>query len=143
MSDADERRSERTNVVLTASLQAGGVWVPVRVGNLSAHGALVIGDTLPAEGEQITFRCKGHDLQSWVAWVRAPHAGVQFCDPINPADLLPCASRPGPVITKDTRELDFRRPGFRRTRLTDEEWRIVQEFKQRDPATEEDARSVT
>jgi hypothetical protein len=46
---ADERRSGRANVMLAAALELEGVRIPVRVANLSSHGALILGTALPPQ----------------------------------------------------------------------------------------------
>ena len=108
----DERRSPRANVLLIAAVECGGVGIPIRVSNLSAHGVLVIGKALPCADTRVIFRCNGLAVESWVAWTEAPHAGIQFNEPIQPEELL--RSRPvlSAAVVRDTRELDFRRPGF-------------------------------
>src|SRR5436309_797956 len=117
---ADERRSTRANVLLTATIECGGVCTPVRVSNLSAHGALVLCDAVLQEDAPVIFRCNGMHIESWIAWLRPPHAGVQFGEPIGQQDLLRTAPVARQVITKDLRMVDYRRPGFRGKQLTDE-----------------------
>lgn len=124
MADPDDRRSTRTTVVLIAAIDHGGVRTRVRVINLSAHGALVKGDGLPATGD-VVFLSNGVAVQSKVAWARGRHSGIQFQDPIEPECFLRNARHPHPVITKDNRNVDFRRPGFRGNLLNSEEKRVV------------------
>jgi hypothetical protein len=124
---ADERRSARANVLLVGAIESDGVRNKVRVSNLSAHGALIAGDMVMSEGTPVNFRCNGLTIQSCVAWIRAPYAGIDFDEPIQPDDLLRNSPVPPQVITRDTRELNFRRPGFRGNQLTDEERKIVEE----------------
>jgi hypothetical protein len=137
--DADERRSERANVILSATIEDGRSRIPVRVSDLSPHGALVIGKGLPAEETQVTFRCSGASVQSWIAWSRAGRAGIQFGTSVQPDALTQRESGPRIAITKDARALDSRRPGFRGNQMTDEERKIVQEWNrpQSDPSEEE------
>ena len=138
MGNTDERRSERVNVLLTAAIEAGSTRIPVRVGNLSAHGAMVIGDGLPPSETHVIFRCNGQAIQSWVAWTRGGRAGIQFGNPINPETVTHRAHVPPAAITKDTRELDFRRPGFRGNQMTEEERKIVEEWNRPPPDPSED-----
>jgi len=140
---ADERRSARANVILTATIEDGSARIPVRVSNLSSHGALVIGEGLPAGETQVTFRCNGASVQCWVAWSQGGRAGIQFGTPVQPDALTQRESAPRIAITKDTRELDFRRPGFRGNQMTDEERKIVEEWNrpQLDPSDEEEGSS--
>jgi PilZ domain-containing protein len=126
---ADERRSPRSNVVLMAALESGGQCVRTRVANISANGALVAGDSLPREGDVLIFHCNGHFIPSWVAWAKGTHAGIQFDEEIDLAELLRGRdmSRPSPtmMIVKDTRKVDFKRPGFKGNQMTDEERQLV------------------
>jgi hypothetical protein len=126
----DERRSARANVLLAATIECDGVRTRARVVNLSAHGALVSGDIPLEEDALITFECNGLTVQGWVAWVRAPHAGIQFGEPKQPGDLLRSSTTHSPVhsIMKDTRKLDFRRPGLRGNQLTAEERKILEQW---------------
>jgi hypothetical protein len=133
----DERRSGRANVILTATIEKGSARIPVRVSNLSEHGALVIGDGLPAGETQIVFRCNGAAVQSWVAWSRDGRAGIQFGNPVQADALTQRESVPRLAIIKDTRELDFRRPGFRGNQMTDEERKIVAEWNRPPPKQSE------
>jgi hypothetical protein len=126
---ADERRSTRANVLLTAAIECGGVRIPVRVSNLSAHGALVLSDAVLEEGASVIYRCNGMQIEGWIAWVRPPHAGIQFGEPIPHQDLLRSAPVPHQMIIKDSRKLDHRRPGFRGKQLTADEKRILEEWR--------------
>jgi hypothetical protein len=123
---SDERRSPRANVILTAIIEQGRNRIPVRISNLSEHGALVIGAGLPANETPVTFRCKGVDVQGFVAWSKHGRAGIQFEQSIEPEALTQRAAPP--LIVKADGNTDFRRPGFRGNQLTDEEQRIVAEW---------------
>lgn len=122
---ADERRSARANVLLVAEIEWGAVRNRVRIANLSAHGALVVGKGIPSEGSQINFKCRDVSVPSWIAWVDGTYAGIQFDQAIEPEDLLRYLPSCGSVITKDRRIENFRRPGFKGDQLTEEERRIV------------------
>jgi hypothetical protein len=125
---SDERRSERANVILAAVIEHAHGRVPVRIKNLSQHGALVIGDGLPVGETLITFKCNGQSLDGWVAWSQEGRAGIQFGSPNNPDTLTNRERRPGISITKDNRDIDFRRPGFRGNQLSEGERKIVEEW---------------
>lgn len=125
---ADERRSARSSVLMKASIECEGIRIPVRVVNLSVHGALVLGDDMPAEDAPVTFRCSGLVTKGWMAWSQSPQGGINFDVPIKPNAAL--LNRGGAdLIVKDTRKLDFRRPGFRGNQLTEEERIILEEWK--------------
>src|SRR5574338_310335 len=127
MDNSDERRSKRANVILTATVESGGVRTPVRIGNLSAHGAMIIADCLPPPEASVMFHCNGLAVQAWVTWIQAGRAGIQFAEPMNPDVLAKRAAVPQSMIVKDEREVDFRRPGFRGNQMTEEERKIVEE----------------
>ena len=114
--------------MLMAMIEHGRARIPVRASNLSAHGALVMGDGLPPAETQVTFRCSGASVQSWVAWSGEGRAGIQFGTPIEPGELTQKEPVRRMEISKDIRGLDFRRPGFKRYRMTDEERKIVEEW---------------
>lgn len=128
MPQADDRRSERTRVLLTAVVEHAGSRIRVRVSNLSAHGALVIGKGLPFNDTLVTFRCNGSEIESWVAWSRDGLAGLQFSDPIEPEKLVRRLVDHHGAIMKDNRTLDFRRPGFRGNQMTAEERKTLEEW---------------
>ena len=115
-------------MLLTAALECGSSHIRVRVINLSAHGALVACDARPPEDEPVIFRCNGVSVRGSIAWVDDPHAGIDFDAPINPNEFLPKALHAAHLITRDTRELDFRRPGFRGNQMSDEERQIVEDW---------------
>ncbi len=128
MTHLDERRSARSNVVLNATVECEGKSRTVRVINLSRHGARVSSEGIPAEDTEVKLRCNGQSIQGWVAWVRAPYAGIQFSEPVERGTLIRSRSNASMVITPDNRSLDFRRPGFRGSLLTAEELEIVEEW---------------
>jgi hypothetical protein len=118
-------------VLLSAVLEYNGARIPVRVINLSANGALVACDAPPPEDTRVKFRTGRRSAEGWTAWVRPPHAGINFDEPIEPANFLPKRLGTADLITRDTRDLDFRRPGFRGNQLTAEERQIVEEWKRK------------
>ena len=126
--EADERRAGRSNVLLGATIEQNGARMPVRVSNLSANGALVIGDRLPVADTNVTFHCNGFAIESFVIWSRDRHAGLEFATPVPPEALGQRAPQPRIAITKDTRNVDFRRPGFRGNQMTDEEQEFFDEL---------------
>ena len=128
MGNPEERRSGRAIVMLKAAIESDATCIPVRVSNLSAHGALVIGDRLPPADSEVIFRCNGIAVQSWIAWIDGGRAGVQFADIVQPEALAQKVRVPPIPITRDTRSRDFRRPGFRGNQMTPEERMIVDDW---------------
>jgi hypothetical protein len=117
----DERRSSRAKVMLAATIEYDGQSIPVRIDDLSSHGAKVLGDRLPGIDTPVTFRCKTLAVSAYVAWVDGAMAGIGFGHPVQPQDVLRKVSAARPVAAQD-----YRRPGFRGGRLTDAERKIVE-----------------
>ena len=126
---ADDRRSERENVILTATIEgAAGAAVRVRIGNLSPFGALVIGDQTLTPETAIILHCNGLAIEGWISWADAGRAGIEFAEEVDP-ERLTHRETPHTAIVKDTRQVDFRRPGFRGNQLTDEERKALEDWK--------------
>lgn len=117
------RRSRRSNVLLTAALETEGEMLPVKLRNLSSEGALVEARQLPAAGKSIVFHRKELSVSGRVAWVNGSHAGVAF-DRRLPADLvLRHVPSPRPRVKPD-----FRRPGLACREMSAEERRLVESW---------------
>src|SRR5918995_779479 len=82
------RKTRRSNVLMSASLELSGTSLPVKLRNLSVDGALVQGDKLPVEGASILFRKGDLSIAGIVAWVKGRHAWVSFSQKLNPEQLL-------------------------------------------------------
>jgi hypothetical protein len=107
-SPSQNRKSRRSNVLMSASLELSGTSLPVKLRNLSADGALVQGDKLPVEGAAVQFRKGDLSVAGIVAWVKGRQAGVSFAQKLNPEQLLRHVPVPRPRVTPS-----FRRPGLR------------------------------
>jgi len=119
------RRSRRSPVLLTATIEVGGLTHDVKLRNLSAEGALVEGaDDLP-EGVAITFCRKELRTRARIAWVQGKYAGIAFDKPLEPAEVLRHIprreSKPMP------REL-FTRPSVSRHNLSAGERQWIQDW---------------
>lgn len=113
------RKTRRSNVLMSASIELSGKSLPVKLRNLSAEGALVEADMLPVEGASIMFRKGELCVQGRVAWAKTRHAGISFARKLEPEEVL--RHVPGPrarVIP------DFRRPGLKAISLTDDDLRF-------------------
>lgn len=137
MENPDERRSTRANVLLRAVVEWQSGRTPVRIGNLSAHGALVIGEGLPDRDTDVSLRCHGIIIPGWIMWIGPGRAGIQFEQPIKPESLAYRKLENKILITPDMRTLDFRRPGFRGNQMTDDERKVIEEWN-RPPAKPDD-----
>lgn len=116
------RKTRRSNVLMSASLELSGTSLPVKLRNLSVDGALVEGDKLPVEGASILFRKGDLSMPGQVAWVKGRQAGVAFAQNLNPDQLLRHIPAPRPRVTPD-----FKRPGLKGT-LTAEEQRFGEQW---------------
>ena len=113
-SPSQNRKTRRSNVLMTASLELSGTSLPVKLRNLSAEGALVEGDKLPVEGASVLFRKGDLGVAGNVAWVNGRQAGINFVQKLNPEQLLRHVPTPRPRVTPA-----FRRPGL--SKFTDSE----------------------
>lgn len=119
-SATQNRRSRRSQVYLTASLEGFGAKVAVKLRNLSAEGALVEGKDLPAEGSKVVFNRNELSTPGKVVWVNGKHAGIAFGDRLAPEQVLRHVPQPRPKLRPD-----FRRPGLACAELSAEERRLV------------------
>jgi hypothetical protein len=108
-SQSQNRKTRRSNVLMSASLELSGTSLPVKLRNLSADGALVEGDKLPVEGASVLFRKGDLSMPGTVAWVKGRQAGVSFAQKLNPEQLLRHVPTPKPRVTPS-----FRRPGLKK-----------------------------
>lgn len=111
-SQSQNRKTRRSNVLMSASLELSGTALPVKLRNLSADGALVESDKLPVEGASVLFRKGDLSMPGNVAWVNGRQAGISFAQKLNPEQLLRHVPAPKPRVTPS-----FRRPGL--TKFTD------------------------
>jgi hypothetical protein len=124
MPDTDEeRRSARSRVFLTATIECRGKSMRVRIDDLSAHGARVLGEALPPVDTPLTLQCNNLRVDGYMAWVEGSLAGIGFGEPVQPDEALRKVSRPRPTPPRD-----FRRPGFRARPLTEAEQRMIGEW---------------
>ena len=114
------RRSRRSNVLLTAIVESGGATMSVKLRNLSAYGALVEGDSLPPVGVDVTFCRKELSVGGRVAWVNGRQAGIAFATALEPEQVL----RHVPPMRQRIQP-KFRRPGLVRHELSAEEQRVI------------------
>ena len=113
------RKTRRSNVLMSASIELSGKSLPVKLRNLSAEGALVEADMLPVEGASIMFRKGELCVQGRVAWAKTRHAGISFVRKLEPEEVLRHVPAPRARVKPE-----FRRPGLKAISLTDEEIRF-------------------
>ena len=112
-SNSQNRRSRRSNLLMSASIEISGVSLPVKLRNLSAEGALIEADKLPVEGAKLLFRKAEISIEGRLAWVEGKRAGVEFVTALCPETVLRNVPMPRARV-----QLDFRRPGIGTKRLT-------------------------
>jgi hypothetical protein len=108
-SSSQNRKTRRSNVLMSASLELSGTSLPVKLRNLSAEGALVVGEKLPVEGASILFRKGDLQMAGVVAWVKGRQAGINFAHQLNPEQLLRHVPAPRARVAPT-----FRRPGLKK-----------------------------
>ena len=104
----DPRTDQRSHVFLMAVLRAGTTSCPVRVRNISIHGALLEGNSLPSEKQIVALRRGSLSVSGQIAWIAGQHCGIRFSKPITVAEWV---DRAGPVGQQriDSVVAEFRR----------------------------------
>lgn len=122
-SHPQNRRSRRANVLLAATLEHSGQVVAVKLRNLSADGALVEAETLPAEGSELLFRRNDLAVPARVCWVAGRHAGLAFAQQLEAREVLRNVPKPQPRM-----QPEFRRPGFTCRALSPQERQSIESW---------------
>ena len=118
------RRSDRSKVMLTATLATRDASLAVTLRNLSCEGALVQAESLPEAGTRVLFHRQGLSVPSRIAWSHAGHAGVEFEFPLFPGELI----RHVPTIGRKPPPPIKKRPGFAPQRLSEAERRLIERW---------------
>lgn len=116
---SQNRRSNRSPMLLSAKIEVNGAEVPVILRNLSSEGALMEGPQLPSEGATTTFRRNDLSVRGTIVWVEGRFAGIAFERPLDREELLRHVPKP-----RQRFESQFRRPGLACSPLseTDRNW---------------------
>jgi hypothetical protein len=115
------RRSNRSPVLLTAKVELAGADVPVILRNLSSEGALIEGAELPPEGAITKFQRKELTVEGRIVWVEGRYAGLAFDRRLEPEELLRHVPKPRQRV-----ESQFRRPGLACAPLSEADRKMVQ-----------------
>jgi hypothetical protein len=99
------RRAQRSNVLLSATIEFGSASLAVKLRNLSEQGALIEGKNLPVEGSEVTFKRNDLSVAGHVAWVSDTQAGIAFCRPLPTQEVLRNVSQPKPRV-----QPEYKRP---------------------------------
>ena len=78
VSETPAARTSRTNLLLSAAIESSGVSAPVRIRNLSEHGALIEGAALPPVGSSLILRRLQLEMRATVIWSDKGRCGVRF-----------------------------------------------------------------
>lgn len=117
------RRSRRSHMLMTATLDYSGRAVEVRLRNLSADGAQVEGAQLPVEGTELMFRKGDLAVAGSIIWTKGKQAGIRFEQDLDPATMLNHVPAARPRMTAS-----FRRPGLGSRELTEAERLLAQNW---------------
>ncbi len=117
------RRSRRSHLLMSATLEASGRAINVKLRNLSSDGAQVEGDQLPVEGTELVFRKGDLAIAGSIIWTKGKQAGIGFAHELEPQAVLNHIAVPRPRM-----EPDFRRPGLASRALTDQERKLAESW---------------
>jgi hypothetical protein len=88
----ERRKERRAHALRSAQMEVKGVLVPMRLLNLSSHGAMLESEICPAIASKVTFSCGNLTSKGSVAWVNGHRLGLLFERPIpqnQVASILP------------------------------------------------------
>ncbi len=128
-SNTQNRRSRRSHLLMTATLEIAGRAVQVKLRNLSSEGAQVEGDQLPVEGTELLFRKGELAVPGYVIWTKGKQAGISFAHALQPDAVLNHIAVPRPRM-----EPDFRRPALASRKLTDRERKLAESWSMVSPS---------
>ena len=97
-----KRAEPRTNLFLMATIVVAGAVRPVRIRNLSAHGALIETANLPATGTRLSLRRGNLSVDAQLMWADERRGGISFTAPIALAGWLPF----GPGVSRGQARVD-------------------------------------
>jgi hypothetical protein len=91
--DDEKRFDPRSNIFVIATLYGGRAPAPVRVRNMSRHGALVEAAALPPIGTSVRLCRGGLSVTGEVMWVDEGKAGLHFDSMTSVGEWLPGGKR--------------------------------------------------
>lgn len=115
-SNEQNRRSPRSHMLMSATLELSGRAVKVTLRNLSELGAQVEGPAIPVEGTELLFRKGDLAVAGSIIWTKGKQGGIRFEQALDPATVLNHVPAPRPRKANA-----FRRPGLATRALTDQE----------------------
>lgn len=120
-----KRRSARTKVFLSATLEYPDRVLPVLLRNLSENGALVEAEGLAGTDCKCRLRRKELCVEGHVAWIDGNFAGIAFTDPLSPKAAMEHVPTP---TDRGAIEAAHHRPGFARREMSTQERRWLEEM---------------
>jgi hypothetical protein len=117
------RKTRRSQVLLSATIEYGGSTHSVKLRNLSSEGALVQNAKLPIEGTAVVFCRNELCTRGRVVWVNDIYAGIAFDAKLDPAEVLRNIPAPRPKVQQRTY-----RPGFTPRNMTSEQQRLAESW---------------
>ena len=126
---SQNRRSRRSNLLMTARLEVSGRAIDVKLRDLSSEGARVEGDDLPVEGTELLFRKGELAVAARVVWLQDRQAGIGFAKTLDPVEVLNHVPKPRARV-----QMDFRRPGLAARELTRTERQMAERWIDLPPA---------
>ena len=115
------RRSRRSHLLMSATLEIAGRALTVKLRNLSSEGAQVEAADLPVEGTQSMFRKGDIATVGRIVWVKDKQAGIRFDQPLQTDAVLNHIPIPRPRT-----QSEFRRPGLATRALTPQERKLAE-----------------
>ncbi len=129
-SNTKNRRSRRSHLLMTATLEISGRAFQVKLRNLSSEGAQVEGELLPVEGTELMFRKGELAVPGNVIWTKGKQAGIRFAQLLQPDAVLNHIAVPRPRMKPD-----FRRPGLASRALTEPERKLAESWSMVTPSS--------
>ena len=120
---SQNRKSRRSQVLLSATIEHNGSSQSVKLRNLSAEGALVESAKLPIEGTSVLFCRNELCTQGHVVWVNGHYAGIAFAEKLLPEQVLRHVPAPRPKIQPKAY-----RPGLAVRDMTPEQRRLAESW---------------
>lgn len=117
------RKSRRSQVLLTATLEHGGSKQTVKLRNLSSEGALVESGRLPIEGTTVVFCRNDLCTRGRVVWVNGSFAGIAFEAKLDPSVVLRNIPAPRPKI-----QPRYWRPGLNASNMTADQRKLAESW---------------
>ena len=118
---SQNRQSNRSPVLLSATIELQGKTIPVRLRNLSEQGALIEAAGLPPQASSVLFARNDLRLNAQVMWAEGNFVGLRFERHLEREELLRQVPKP-----KQKFEQKFRRPGLTSEPLSDSDRRMIQ-----------------